>query len=96
MAKPLSLRVALPEGLDQLQRTSQETMNTPEPEQTSDSCKAICPYCGHSYQVESEDYDAEGVEEYCSRCGCAYVRHTEFDVTHYCTPKTTKALPTHP
>jgi hypothetical protein len=58
-----------------------------EYEQTYDSCNAICPYCGNSYQVEAEDYDASGVDEECSKCGRVYERHTEIDVTHYCTPK---------
>lgn len=58
-----------------------------KPEQTSHGHDAICPYCGSSYQVESEDYDSNGVEEECRKCGRIYERHTEFHTTHYCTPK---------
>lgn len=61
--------------------------NEPEYEQTYDDCNAICPYCGHSYQVESESYDMEGCDEECNSCHRVYVRHTEISVTHYCTPK---------
>lgn len=61
--------------------------NEPEFEETVDSCNAICPYCGHSYQVEAENYTQDGEDEECDECHRVYVRHTEFDVTHYCTPK---------
>ena len=63
------------------------TGHSDEYEQTSDSNNAVCPYCGHAYQVEAADYNAMGVEEDCGSCGRTYERHTEFDVTHYCTPK---------
>lgn len=58
-----------------------------EPAQTYDSVNAICPYCGNGRYVEGEDYAPDGVEEECAACGGIYERHTEFDVTHYCTPQ---------
>lgn len=58
-----------------------------EPEQTSDDVNAICPYCGNARYVEAEDYRPNGADEECDECGGVYERHTEFDVTHYCTPK---------
>ena len=58
-----------------------------EYEETYDSNRAICPYCGHSYQVEAEDYDLDGMDEECESCGGTYERVTQIEVTHYCAPK---------
>ena len=57
-----------------------------EPELQIDSCDAICPYCHHVYQVDSEAYREDGVEETCEACGKVYFRETEFSVNHVCTP----------
>ena len=48
---------------------------------------AICPYCGASYQVESEDYDEFDREEECAECGKTYIMNQYFDVTTHTRPK---------
>ena len=55
-------------------------------EQTCDDSNRECPYCGHSYQPESEDYSNDTREEECSECGKKYIAHDSFSVTHYATP----------
>lgn len=51
-----------------------------------DNEKAICPYCGDSYQVEEVDYDDdEGVEK-CCNCGKIYWLSQVFTVTHVTKP----------
>lgn len=60
---------------------------TIEIEEQTDSSNAICPYCGHQYQVDTEAYrDEEGEAETCDKCGNQFWRATEFDVTHRCSP----------
>ena len=51
-----------------------------------DSNDAICPYCIHRYQVESEDYDEDQREEYCENCGKSYWLSQSFTVTHETCP----------
>jgi hypothetical protein len=48
-----------------------------------DSCDAICPYCGASYQVECEDYTETPVDEECGECGKTYRRWTEYSIDHH-------------
>jgi hypothetical protein len=64
-----------------------------EPEQQSDSCNAICPYCHNEYQVECDAYCEEGVEETCDACGKTYFRETVFSVDHVCTPLRDRVIP---
>ena len=52
----------------------------------SDDNHVICPYCGHSYQPESEDYDTDEREENCEECGKNYYLSQEFSVTHNTQP----------
>jgi ribosomal protein S14 len=55
-------------------------------DETSDSCNRICPYCQHSYQVETEDYSSDTRVEECSECGKKYHATDHFEVTHTATP----------
>ena len=52
-----------------------------EYESQHDDDKAICPYCEHSYEVESEDYDEETREEDCDKCGKSFWINQEFSVS---------------
>ena len=61
-------------------------MKEPTYQPRSDSNEAICPYCGESYQVESEDYDLDGRVEECDSCGKSYFLETTFDTTHTTSP----------
>ena len=61
-------------------------MKEPTYQPRSDSNDAICPYCGWSYQVESEDYGLDGRDEECDTCGKAYFLETTFEATHTTTP----------
>lgn len=47
---------------------------------------SVCPYCGHSYQVESEDYSENTREDECSKCGKKYYLTQSFTVTHETRP----------
>lgn len=58
-----------------------------EPDETSDDCNVICPYCGHAYQAEAEDFDEDEREETCFSCKRVYLMHDECTVTHYARPK---------
>ena len=49
----------------------------------SDDNLVICPYCGHSYQPEAEDFDEQEREEECEKCEKTYLLYNEFSVTHY-------------
>ena len=53
----------------------------PKYEETWDVCNRICPYCGESYQVESEDYSEDTHEEECDDCGKKYYGHENFSVS---------------
>ena len=55
-------------------------------EETSNDCNRICPYCGHYYQVEAEDYDEDAREEACGECGKKYYASDDFSVTHRAVP----------
>ena len=59
-----------------------------EPEDQSDDCNVICPYCLSSYQSEGEDEHDEEREETCFTCKRVYLLRDEFTVTHY-----TRAIP---
>lgn len=56
-------------------------------EQT-DHSDAICPYCDHRFQVETEDYqsDGESTTIECDGCGMRYHLTQSYDVTHTSTP----------
>lgn len=60
----------------------------PGGEEMSSASEAICPYCGYSYQVETEDFrgDGEAVEVKCSKCGLKYHLSQSYEVTHTSTP----------
>jgi len=53
-----------------------------------DSCNAVCPYCGDSWQVESEDYlmedDERDVE--CDGCGKKFYLSQNYSIDHHSTP----------
>ena len=55
-----------------------------------DSVDAICPYCGHRYQVESEDYDEFDRDEACEGCGKTYTICQSFEVSTHTRPKEVK------
>jgi predicted Zn finger-like uncharacterized protein len=42
----------------------------------------ICPYCGYSYQVESEDIGEQVREEECGECGETFEFWAEISVDH--------------
>ncbi len=52
----------------------------------SHSTNAICPYCGSSYQVESEDCAFEARVELCDDCEKYYLLESFVDVTHRTSP----------
>lgn len=54
----------------------------------SDSCDAICPYCGESFQVEGEDYGADGEEREveCSGCCRKFYLCETYSITHISRP----------
>ena len=54
-------------------------------EEMLDKCNRICPYCGESYQVESEDYSEDPREEECDECGKKYYGYESFSI--YCHAK---------
>lgn len=56
------------------------------PGEQSDSCDAICPYCGAKYQVESEDYKEFDREDECYECGKTYIICQSFEVTTHTRP----------
>ncbi len=56
------------------------------PEEQSDDCNVICPYCLNAYQAESEDYDENEREEECGKCGKTYLVSQSFSVTHHTRP----------
>jgi len=58
----------------------------PEYQETWDDINRICPYCKHSYQVESEDYTEDTYEEECEECGKKFYSYDSFSVTHYANP----------
>jgi len=58
----------------------------PEFDDTLDDCNRTCPYCGHSYQVEVEDYDEDEREETCGQCGKKYWAFDNFSVTLWARP----------
>jgi hypothetical protein len=60
------------------------------PGEQSDSCDAICPYCGATYQVESEDYSEFDREEECFECEKTYIIYQSFEVTTHTKPKEEK------
>ena len=49
-------------------------------EEHADPNNSICPYCSHSYQVESEDYNEDTREIECDDCGKKYLEHQVFAV----------------
>ena len=49
---------------------------------TSDDCMMICPYCQHSYQVETEDYSEDDRVEECQECGKKYNCRQSFSVSN--------------
>jgi hypothetical protein len=53
-----------------------------EPGDQMDSCNVICPYCGHSYQPEAEDYNSDCRDENCDNCGQTFEVWQEFTVDH--------------
>lgn len=55
-------------------------------EAQSDGCLVICPYCGSSYQRESEDYSTDERVETCDSCGKKYHTADEFSVEHTTRP----------
>jgi transposase-like protein len=55
-------------------------------ERQCDYEKAICPYCEHGYEVESEDYDEERRKEECEECGKTFWLSQSFSVTHDTSP----------
>jgi len=55
-------------------------------EEQYDGSDSICPYCKHSYQVESEDYSEESQEIQCDECGKKYYLHQYFSISHHSTP----------
>ena len=55
-------------------------------EEQMDDCNRICPYCGHVYRVEAEDYDEDPRIEECEECGKKFMAYECFSVTHYAVP----------
>jgi len=51
------------------------------PGEQSDPYNAICPYCGATYQVESENYGEFDREEECFECEKTYIICQTFEVT---------------
>ena len=57
-------------------------------EEKSDDYYSICPYCGHKYAVESEDYgdQDERQEIYCEECEMKYYLNQDYTITHQTKP----------
>lgn len=55
-------------------------------DETYDDANRACPYCGHEYQPESEDYTDEPRAEECDECGKSFYARDDFSVTHIATP----------
>ena len=55
-------------------------------DETVHDCNRICPYCGHEYQVEAEDYSEDEREEECDECGKQFVAYDSFSVSCYAKP----------
>lgn len=53
-----------------------------EPGDQRDATDCICPYCGYSYQVESEDIDEQVREQECGECGKTFEYWAEISVDH--------------
>ena len=51
-----------------------------------DSNDSICPYCGGSFQVETEDYSEDTSVVECYDCGKKYYLHQSFEVNHHTRP----------
>ena len=60
-----------------------------EPDDQSDDCDVICPYCKSSYQAEAETFSENEREETCFECKRVYLMHAEATVTYYTRPKPT-------
>ena len=58
-------------------------MSATLPDDQSDDCNVICPYCLKSYQAEAEDFSENEREETCFHCKRVYILHDEATVTHY-------------
>ena len=56
------------------------------PEEQSDDCNVICPYCQASYQAEAECFSEDEREEECFSCKRTYILHDECTITHYTRP----------
>jgi hypothetical protein len=55
-------------------------------EEQVDGVDAICPYCGASYQVETENYSEDTREEECEECGKKYWIYQSFSVDTFTKP----------
>jgi hypothetical protein len=55
-------------------------------EDTSDDQNRICPYCGYSYQPESEDHSPDRRVETCGGCDKRYYAEDEFSVEFKASP----------
>ena len=55
-------------------------------ERTFDDSVRECPYCGHTYQPESETYSEDSWVETCDACDKQYHATDRFSVTHYAEP----------
>lgn len=57
----------------------------PTYEEQSSNYKRFCPYCGHSHEVEAEDYTEDTYTVDCE-CGKKYFAVDSFEVTHHSRP----------
>jgi len=55
-------------------------------EEITDANRSVCPYCSHSYKVESEDYSEDMEEVDCENCGMKYYLKQDISVTHTTKP----------
>lgn len=51
-----------------------------------DDINVVCPYCGHTFQPEGEDYTDYEVIEECEECGKSFHHFDDITVTHYTRP----------
>jgi hypothetical protein len=63
-----------------------------EPGDQMDDCDIICPHCGHSYQADPCDGDAneDPSDCECEKCGKVFILYASFSVTYHTEAKEAK------
>jgi|SRR5699024_1172369 len=51
-----------------------------------DTGRRECPYCGHKWHVEAEEYDERARAEECDECGKGFYAYENISVAHVARP----------